>query len=70
MGSADKLSKIILNPVRMRIIQFLMIHGRGTASQFKEALWMSGGQFIPAYKSTGGSTDTIGDQRNQNPGGC
>ena len=41
MGSADKLSKIILNPVRMRIIQFLMIHGRGTASQFKEALWMS-----------------------------
>ena len=38
MGSADKLSKIILNPVRMRIIQFLMIHGRGTASQFKEAL--------------------------------
>lgn len=37
-NNIDSMVKIIMNPVRLRIVQYLIVHGTGTVSQIKEEL--------------------------------
>ncbi|WMC92082.1 helix-turn-helix domain-containing protein [Kineothrix sp. MB12-C1] len=34
----QEITKIVMNPIRLRIIQYLLLHGVGTSSQIKEEL--------------------------------